>query len=92
MKHVTTLGAGTDLAPSSLPQTASQYRAVRSSAACAMIGVSESTLSNWTNPRSPYFNPKFPQPSRIGARVKIFQEAELIEFVRSCQVKDGGAT
>jgi prophage regulatory protein len=47
----------------------------------AKIGGQRSLIYGKLNPKSPQFDPTFPQPVRIGARAIAFSERELDEWI-----------
>lgn len=60
-----------------------------------LIGVSKSTIYNWLNARSRYFNPDFPNPIRFGARSVRWRMADINNFLmrkpmKSIEIKKEG--
>lgn len=46
---------------------------IRMKHVAAKLGIAHSTLYNWLNPKSKYFKPDFPKPTRIGGVVGILE-------------------
>ena len=61
----------------------SQKMAVRRKNLPALLDISPSTLDGMLNPKSPYYNPDFPKPKRLGKRSVVWIMEEIIDFLRS---------
>lgn len=58
-------------------------RILRREEVLALVGVSKSTLDNWTTPESGYYDPSFPEPVPVGARRVGWYEEEVKAWVAS---------
>ncbi len=69
----------------SMPKASDWGHGLRINKVAQIMGVCKNTIRNWTNPRSPYFNSEFPQPSRVGMRVLIWSEVEILDFLMDAE-------
>lgn len=60
-----------------------QRRMLRLPAVCDRVGVCRSTIYNWSDPKSKYFDSRFPQRVKLGrnARVVGWYEDEIDLFL-----------
>lgn len=65
------------------PQPSGWGRGLRIAQVAELLGASKNSIRNWSNPNSPYFDDQFPLPSKIGGRVLIWSETEVIAFLHN---------
>lgn len=65
---------------------------LRPESTAAFIGVGESTLWDWLNPKSPRHDPELPRPLELGARNRGFLVSELWAYLKqkAAQRSKGG--
>lgn len=65
---------------------------LRPDSAASFIGIGESTLWDWLNPKSPRHNSKLPQPFDLGSKATGFLVSELWAFLtdKAAQRGKGG--
>lgn len=56
-----------------------------------LTGLSTATIYRKLDPRSPYFDEKFPRPVRIGTRCIAWAEDELAAWIDGCMKAGRGA-
>ncbi|MWL88599.1 AlpA family transcriptional regulator [Cupriavidus sp. SW-Y-13] len=49
----------------------------------AWIGIGKSTRHEWQNPKSPYHDPTWPLPIRLGARKTVYITEEIEAWLKS---------
>lgn len=54
---------------------------IRRNEVAKMLGIAESTLSDWQNPKSPYYRSNFPKRIPLGKRAVGYLEHEIIKFM-----------
>lgn len=65
---------------------------LRPDSAASFIGIGESTLWDWLNPKSPRHNAQLPQPFELGSKSTGFLVSELWAFLadKAAQRGNGG--
>lgn len=61
------------------------YRIIRPAELADMLGVSQSTLFDWTNPKSKRYVPDFPKRLRHGHNCTGWRSDEIYAYLEACR-------
>lgn len=55
-------------------------RLFRTKDLCAISGYAPSTIYAKINPKSPYYDPSFPKPRKLGPRLNIWDPSPVLKY------------